>query len=556
MLSNLLIKNYALIQHLEMQPADGLNIITGETGAGKSIMLGAIGLLMGNRADTKVLLQKDQKCVIEGTFGIESYALEKLFEDRDWEYDTQTIIRREISTSGKSRAFINDSPVNLEALRTLGQNLLDIHSQMDTLKLRGRQFQLEVVDALGNCKHILNSYQEVYQHWTSIKKKHAELQAQSQQKQQEGDYKNFLLEELEAASLVAGEQESLEASLSVMEHAEEIKVQIQNSLQLLSDQEYNADQLLVESANMLRKIQEFGPEYHLVFQRLQSAQIEINDIAEELRQLDHRVEHDPQEIERLKSRLDTIYRLQKKHLVNDIGSLIAIRDQIAGDLEHLVNLDDELSELEEQIRVSEQDLMKVGNELSEQRQKSFPEFKHQLELLLAKLGMPESTLEITCQKIAPGSYGLDDIQWLFSANKGVPVQPISKVASGGEFSRLMFCIKYLLADKMALPTVLFDEIDTGISGEVALQMIEMMHTMSDNHQVLTISHLPQFAAKGDHHYFVYKETTGDTTTSGIRKLEQQERVEKIAEMLGGNNPSEIAYANAKELMGANGTAAS
>jgi len=549
MLSNLLIKNYALIRHLEMQPSAGLSIITGETGAGKSIMVGAIGLLMGKRADTKVLLQKEHKCIIEGTFNIKNYALQGLFLQNNWDYDSQTIIRREISTGGKSRAFINDSPVNLESLKSLGVHLLDIHSQNDTLQLGAQEFQLNVLDVYGQNQAVLTKYQRTYDRWVSLKKEQQELLIKSREQQKESDYNKFLLVELRSAALDPSEQETLEDSLQLMEHAEEIKLQLKNSLEILDHGDYGANEQLAAATHMLAKIRDYSSQYQALQARLGSSLIELKDIVEELRMLDQEVEHDPVEIETLKYRLDTIYRLQKKHAVNTIRDLIEIKENLSRESEQLVLLDDTMKEIEQQIRESKSKLMEVGIQLSNSRKQVFSSFTEKMEDLLGKLGMPESRLSISCQQTDLGSNGLDDIQWTFSANKGIAPQPISKVASGGEFSRLMFCVKYLMADKVSLPTILFDEIDSGISGEVALQMIEMMHEMSGNHQVLTISHLPQFAARGDHHYYVYKESDVDTTTSGIRKLEGAERVKEIAKMLGGNNPSEIAFANAKELMG-------
>ena len=548
MLSNLLIKNYALIRELEIQPALGLNIITGETGAGKSIMMGAIGLLMGKRADTKVLLQKEHKCVIEGTFDLETHRLQALFKKNDWEYHSQTIIRREISPAGKSRAFINDSPVNLDSLRSLGEYLLDIHSQNDTMKLGGKQFQVQVLDILGNNGESLEKYQKVYDSWTSLKKEYQLLLNRSQQQQQESDYHQFLLNELDAMSLEADEEVQLQESLQQLEHAEEIKTQIHTSLQALTNSDFNASQLLSEAGKSLFKVKQYGTAYSALLDRIESSRIELQDIVDELLALDDQVALDPDQLETVKARLDAIYRLQKKHGVASVKELIEIKTKLENESNELAEFSEKLSSLEQQIQESEQELMAIGESLSNNRLKTFPQFKQQLESLLGKLGMPESLMEISHQITSPGPDGLDDIHWLFSANKGVDPQPIGKVASGGEFSRMMFCVKYLLANKVALPTILFDEIDTGISGEVALQMIEMMHRMSANHQVLTISHLPQFAARADHHYYVYKQVEGELTTSGIRKLEDSERIYEIAKMLGGKNPSDIAFANAKELM--------
>ena len=548
MLSSLLIKNYALIRHLEMHPATGLNTITGETGAGKSIMMGAIGLLMGKRADTNVLLQKEQKCIVEGAFNIESYSLRTLFEQNDWDYEEQTIIRREISSSGKSRAFVNDSPVNLEALRSLGEHLLDVHSQNDTLKLRGREFQLNVLDIYGDNLELLDRYQQEFRRWTELKKEHEEILTRSTEQQKEADYRKFLLQELEQANLDPQEQEQLEESLQVMENAEEIKLQIQHSLQGLEEGDFSVNQQLTDATRMLSKIMGYAPQYQALKERLESSLIEIKDIIQELHILDHQVEYDAEAIEEIKARLDTIYRLQRKHAINSIAELIDIRDQLEKESNQLIHLDETLKGLMQQIQDSESRLIRLGTELKTQRRSIFPQFKQRMEDLLSKLGMQESTLEIAAQETSPKLYGIEQIQWLFSANKGVPVKPLNKVASGGEFSRLMFCVKFLIADKVSLPTILFDEIDSGVSGEVALQMIEMMQSMAQSHQVITISHLPQIAARGDHHYFVYKESDANSTTSAIKQLTGGQRVEAIARMIGGKDPSEIAYANARELM--------
>jgi DNA repair protein RecN (Recombination protein N) len=549
MLSSLLIKNYALIGRLEMHPAAGLNTITGETGAGKSIMLGAIGLLMGKRADTSVLLQKEQKCIVEGTFQIGDYALEGLFEQHDWDYEAQTIIRREISSSGKSRAFVNDSPVKLEALRSLGEHLLDVHSQNDTMKLRGKEFQLDVLDVYGNNLQLLEQYQKEYDKWVTLKKEHQQLLIRATEQQKEADYQNFLLDELERANLDPNEQLQLEESLRLMENAEEIKQQIQQSLLGLEDGDYSVNQQLTSTTRLLSRIAEFGSHYQSLKERLESCLIEIRDVAQELHLLDQQVEYDATAIEALKGKLDTIYRLQRKHSVESIKELVEIRDQLKKESDQLLHLDHTLSVLEQQIEDSETKLLKLGAALKIKREETFPEFKQHMEDLLGKLGMPESSLTIATRETSPKPHGVQEIQWLFSANKGVKVKPIKQVASGGEFSRIMFCVKYLIADKVSLPTILFDEIDSGISGEVALQMIEMMQSMARTHQVIVITHLPQIAARGDHHYFVFKESDQNSTTSTIKLLSEKQRIEAVARMIGGNKPSEIAYANARELMG-------
>ena len=548
MLSNLLIKNYALIRHLEMQPAAGFNIITGETGAGKSIMLGAIGLLLGQRADGKSLWQKQEKCIIEGTFNVSAYGISALFEDNDWEYDEETIIRREINTNGKSRAFINDSPVNLEALKILGRHLLDIHSQHDTLQLGAQEFQLKVLDLFGQHLKIKQDYQNKFQVWKTAIQRRQELQTRSQNQQQEADYKKFLLEELAAADLQAPEQQELESSLQVMEHAEEIKVQLNLGLQALDQGEGNVQELLAMVLKALDRIQGYAPPYEALRARLNSAYIELQDLTQEMDNLEQQVQYDPQEIEIRKSRLDLIYRLQQKHQVQSVEELLLLQQELENQQLEMSGLEQTLQDLTQEIAQAEAQVNKYGHELSQARKKTFNTFTSLMEDLLHQLGMPDAVLKISHEQVAPGPHGMDNILWQFSANKGIAPQPLKQVASGGEFSRLMFCVKYILADKVALPTILFDEIDMGISGEVALQMVKMMQEMSRNHQVITISHLPQFAAKGDHHYYVYKETSGATATSEIRRLQGEDRVAEVAKMLGGNNPSEIAYANAKELL--------
>ncbi len=548
MLNSLLIKNFALIRQLEMTPSPGFNIITGETGAGKSIMLGAIGLLLGNRADSKTLWQKEAKCVIEGSFNIADYQLQALFESHDWEYHPETIIRREININGKSRAFINDSPVNLESLRALGRNLLDIHSQHDTLQLGAQQFQLKVIDLYGQHQELLQTYQEHYDRWETVTNQKRELLEQSQEQQKEADYRKFLWEELSNAQLQAGEQQELEANLQVMEHAEEIKIQLNGSLQLLDQADANIQEQLAQSLRMLERISHFSKDYRALYDRLSSSYIEIQDIAGELNHLEQQVQFNPSEIEELKGRLDLIYRLQQKHQVQTVEELFQLGDDLESQQQAMDNLDQTLLALEKEIEEAFNKTLQDGKQLSNARKKAFQSFKEHMQALFPQLGMPDGLLEIDHKAAEPAKTGLDEVVWKFSASKGIPPKVLKEVASGGEFSRLMFCVKYILADKVALPTILFDEIDTGISGEIALQMVKMMQEMSENHQVITISHLPQFAAKGEHHYLVYKESSGKTATTNIKRLQGEDRVAAVAQMLGGNNPSEIAYANAKELL--------
>jgi DNA repair protein RecN (Recombination protein N) len=551
MLTNLLIKNYALIQHLEIHPEAELNIITGETGAGKSIMLGAVGLLTGNRADSKVLFDEDEKCVIEGTFDISQYDLKPVFEEEELDYEPVCLIRREISPTGKSRAFINDTPVTLEVLKRIGNFLMDIHSQHDTLLLGSNTYQLQVIDLYAQNKGLLQQYQDSYRNYRKLKKAYDQLVTESSEIKKEADFNNYLLEELQAAKLQEGEQESMESELEVLENAEEIKTKLNQVVTCLGESDHAILQQLHISNHTLSQLSRYSEHYQKLQERTESCLIELKDIYEEVAKAESIVEFDPQKTDAVKERLSMIYQLQKKHNVASIGDLLSIQTNLEAKATKSMNLDEEIAEAKTAAQEAEKTMLSHAKALSESRKAVFDKMTTEVESLLKEVGMPNSSIQIEWKAIDPSTSGIDEINLLFSANKGIKPQQLKNVASGGEFSRLMFCIKYVLADKTALPTIVFDEIDTGISGEIALKMVSMMKTMAKNHQVISISHLPQIAAKGDAHYFVYKDNSSAKTQSKIKKLSQEERITEIAKMIGGEKPSTIAFENAKELLAFN-----
>ena len=552
MLVDLRIQNYALIEKLEMKPSALLNIITGETGAGKSIMLGAIGLLLGNRADSRMLFDTNKKCVIEGHFDIRSYQLQDIFESEDLDYDQQCILRRELSPAGKSRAFVNDTPVTLETLRHIGANLMDIHSQHDTLLLGDAVFQLNLLDLYANLVPTRTQYSGAYRQYRKLETDLKALESQVAQANKELDYHSFLLGELEEASLDNERQDELEQEVKELEHAEEIKYKLTHALQSLSEGEYCATGALKDAAVLLGQIAPYSEPVKELRHRLDSCLIELRDITDEIEQVERRTEGDPARIDELQSRLNVLYSLQRKHQVRDVVDLLAVRADLRDKVGSVLNLDKQISRLRRDAEATLATVQKQALRLSEARRKVFPKFEKELAALLVDLGMPHSRIVVQHQESAPAASGIDEISILFTANKGAQPQTLSKAASGGEFSRLMLCIKYMLADKTALPTIVFDEIDTGISGEIALKVGRMMQQMAKKHQLIAISHLPQMAAAGDAHYFVYKEDRADRTVSRIRQLSQDERIHEIAQMISGANPTLHATQSARELLALRG----
>ncbi|MEQ9439450.1 MAG: DNA repair protein RecN [Cyclobacteriaceae bacterium] len=548
MLQSLTIKNYALLQALEMRPSENLNIITGETGAGKSIMLGAIGLLLGNRADKRSLYNEEKKCIIEGVFTINKFRLESIFDQEELDYDPICILRREIAPNGKSRAFVNDTPVRLETLRGIGHLLVDIHSQHDTLLLGDNLYQLEIIDAFAANDALRKTYYQSYQQYRRAEQEFNRVTSEASRLRQEDDYNRFLLNELHQTNLVEGEQETLEEALKVMENAGHIQEQLGAIQTLFGHEDVSVDQLLAQAKHAILKIAPFSIKYDALYQRIESCLIELRDIGSEVENEALEVDFDHEKVEATRDRLNLLYKLQQKHHAPSVQDLLFLQHQLEEKVEQVTNLDSEIARLKEVKETAYREMIEEARRLTESRQATFIPFAQELSRLLKNLGIPDAVVEVKRTKAEPGESGVDTIAVLFSANKGIAPQELKGVASGGEFSRLMFCIKYILAGKTSLPTIIFDEIDTGVSGEIAIKMVNMMKEMSHNHQVIAISHLPQVAAKGDAHYFVYKDNSSEKVESKIRQLTEEERVVEIAKMLGGNNPSTIAYENAKELL--------
>jgi len=550
MLAHLTIKNYALIKHLEMGPSPHLNVITGETGAGKSIMLGAVGLLLGNRADSKVLWDTQEKCVIEGSFDISSYHLQSLFAEEDLDYEDQTVFRREIAANGKSRAFINDTPVTLEAMKKIGLRLMDVHSQHETLELGNRLFQLQLIDAFAGNQKIGKEYKEIWKNFSQTKVEYDTLVAESKILSQEADFVKFQLEELTKADLREGEQEKLESDLKIMEHAEDIKLRFNQAIEQLSNSEFSAQTTLVEVRNQINAIASYSTNYAQLQQRIESVKIELDDILSEVEKEESKIEFDPARTEDVKERLSTIYQLLQKHRYQTIRQLLDLQESLQQRADKTSNLDETLARAKANLEKLTLQLQSKGEELSKSREKSFSPLCTHITKLLLDLGIPDASLKIENEKIKPTVNGIDSIELFFSANKGITPRPLAQVASGGEFSRLMFSVKYVMAEKTALPTMILDEIDSGVSGEIAIQLGKMMKEMAKRHQLISISHLPQIAAKSDAHFFVYKDNSSAKTVSLIKKLTQEERVTEIAKMIGGATPSKLALENAKELIAA------
>ena len=548
MLKHLTIRNYALIKHLVMEPSPNLNVITGETGAGKSIMLGAIGLLMGNRADTKVLWDENEKCVTEGIFLLKNQILKSVFLQEDLDYDATTVIRREISPGGKSRAFINDTPVTLEVMKRVGSSLMDIHSQHETLQLGHQTFQLKLVDAYADHWNLVAEYANAWVHYVSARKAFESLSSQAETLRQEADYIRFQLDELLKANLDESEQETLEAELKIMEHAGEIKTRFQQAVELLNNSEYASLNSLREARNHLQIVSSFSSRYEELHRRMESIMIELDDLVNEIEHQADDVEFDPERTETIRERLSLLYRLLKKHRVQGVRELISIQEALKEKDAITSNLDDSLQASKQALDQAQQNVQTIALQLRESRKKAFKPLCSQITRLLQELGMPNAIFEIDSMLIDPSSTGIDRIEILFSANKGVLPRPLAQVASGGEFSRVMFCIKYVMAAKMSMPTLILDEIDNGISGEVAIKLGNLMKGMSKNHQIISISHLPQIAAKGDAHYFVYKDNSSAKTVTSVKRLAEHERIEEIAKMIGGSKPSKVALENAQELL--------
>lgn len=548
MLKSLSISNYALIDKLHMQPSSGLSMITGETGAGKSIMLGAVGLLLGNRSDTKVLLHEDKKCVIEGVFDVANYGLKEFFDQTELDYEPTCIIRREISPAGKSRSFVNDTPVLLDALKTLGGFLMDVHSQHDTLQLGEGNYQLSLIDAFAQTQEELKKYKADYKSFQKAQKSFNELSKKAIELQKEADFNQFQLEELSVLGLKEGEQAELESSQEILENAEEIKLKINEMLNLFQDEQFGIIQGMSQVQHGMQSLERLAHVFAGIKERFQAVNIELKDIEETLGDEESKVEVDFEKLDETRDRLSKIYQLLKKHGVATVEELMELEKELADKVFQVQNLDDTLAKAKQELDDMKSQVGDSGKALRKKRLGCFINFQKSLETLLVGLGMENSKVIMDHKAVDPTTNGVDEIELLFSANKGSSPQPLKKVASGGEFSRLLFAIKYLMADKMAMPTLIFDEIDTGISGEVALKMVGMMQDISKRHQVICITHLPQVAGQGDLHYFVYKDNSSEKTVSKIKLLDQEDRVLELAKMIAGASPSASAIESAKELL--------
>ncbi len=549
MLTHLTIKNYALIDDLSVAFDRGFSTITGETGAGKSIFLGGLSLVLGKRADLGTLRDKEQKCTIEAVFQIEPYGLQELFKSNDLDYDPETILRREILPSGKSRAFINDTPVTLDILSSLGQRLVDIHSQHQTLELTENEFQLKVIDALAGNKSLLSTYSSLLKKYQTDVRELEALRNTQHEAEKAQDYNTFLYNELKQAPLQPGILEELEATYEELSNVESILEQLASSHQVLTDEEIGIQTLLTNLKSSISRLTSYGPAYSELSQRIQSVFLELDDMVAEIENLQVKVEPNPRLLEEVNGKLQLLYTLQKKHNAAGVEELLQIRDQLGEEIERTENLESEIRNLESRVEVGKKELTRIGEELSKRRQDLVPELTQKMENALQDLGMPNASFRIALKRTGEfTSTGMDLLQFDFSANRGGDYGSLKKVASGGELSRIMLVIKSVLAKYEELPTIMFDEIDSGVSGEISNKMGEIMQQMSSKMQVFSITHLPQVASKGDQQYKVFKEDDGQVTRTRMKKLSAEERVVELAEMLGGKALSDSAMAHAKQLL--------
>jgi DNA repair protein RecN (Recombination protein N) len=549
MLQKLSISNYALIDNLEISFDAGLNILTGETGAGKSIILGALSLILGQRAESRYFFNQQKKCVIEGTFKIGDFHLKTFFEDNDLDYEPETVLRREISADGKSRSFVNDTPVNLNAMKLLGEKLIDIHSQHATMEINDPEFQLLVVDSVAKHPDLLSEYQTKFRAYKKSTSKLQQLIDESDKAKADLDYYQFQFDELKKAGLAADEQEQLEQELYALNNAEEIKRNLLGANYLMQEGETSALLQLREADQQLMSLSKFNPSIDELHERLNSAIIELKDIAAEIENIEQRTHTNESRAADVNTRLSIIYNLQKKHRLNTNAELLALQDELSDKIQQAVFGDEMIEKLQQQLAIDKKELGDLAGQLNANRLKAIPSIESQVLQTLAEMGMGNSALKIGSSAAAElTKNGTDIVRFLFSANKGHALAEMSKVASGGELSRLMLSIKSLIAKNTALPTIIFDEIDTGVSGEVANKVGQIMEQLADNLQVITITHLPQIASKGQSHYFVFKDDEADTTRTRIKQLDNNERILEIAKMLSGDKPGESALQNARELL--------
>ena len=550
MLKKLYIKNFTLIDELDIDLYQGFSVITGETGAGKSIILGAIGLLLGQRADSKSIKQGAEKCVIEAHFDLSRYGMEAFFSENDIEYDpADCIVRRELTAAGKSRAFINDTPVQLAMLKELGEQLIDIHSQHQNLLLNKQDFQLNVVDIIAQDEQALVKYQQTYAKYQTVGKELETLRESIEQNRQNLDFLQFQCDELTNANLEEGEQEELEQRSETMSHAEDIKSALYEADNALSCEDRGIVSSLRSTISALKTIERVLPSASELVERLDSSYIELKDISGDISSELERIDFDPAELDSINSRLDKLYDLEKKYHVETVRELIEKRDELKRQLSHIENSDEALADLQQQLDTLRQQAQKEADALTKQRTKAASQIEKEMQSRLVPLGMPNVRFSIQLTTDTLGRNGQDKVAFLFSANTSTPLQPISQVASGGEIARVMLSLKAMISGAVKLPTIIFDEIDTGVSGKIAEKMAEIMQEMGQHErQVISITHLPQIAALGSAHYKVEKEDSAQGTTSHMKELSPEERVREIAQMLSGSDVTEAAIQNAKQLL--------
>lgn len=549
MLSSLTIKNYALIENLKVDFQDELSIITGETGAGKSILLGGLSLVLGKRADSSLANNKDKKCVIEAEFAIDNYNLQSFFELEDLDYDINTTIRREILPSGKSRAFVNDTPTTLKVLNELSGRLIDIHSQHETLQLADSSFQFQIIDALANNKAYLESYTRELILYKKLSNELNLILENHQKMQLEFDFDNFILEELKQSELINSEQAGLENELEKLSHAEDIKLNLIEAIQISENEDLGLKNLLYQVKFKLENVANFSKKYRTLSDRINSLAIELDDIVGEMELENDRIVYSPSELERINDRIQLIYNLQKKHGVSSIKELLEIQESLETKIDEFENIDRNIDSKKKEISSVKEELEKLSLKIHERRETAIPIFIKKLEALLSNLKMKDTRLSIHIIPDKEFFYnGKDKLEFLISANKGLSFEKIHKTASGGEMSRIMLAIKKILSDYTHLPTIIFDEIDTGVSGEVSNKIAGIMMQMGENMQVISITHLPQIASRGKHHYKVFKKEINNKINSNIRLLNNEERITELAEMLGGKKITKTAIDHAKQLL--------
>ncbi len=560
MLQKLSIRNYAIIDKLDIEFSEKLSVITGETGAGKSIIVGALGLILGERADSGVLAGKEKKCIVEGVFKAgDKIKVRAFLRDNELDADEELVVRREIGANGKSRAFVNDTPVNLSQLQMLSSMLVDLHQQFDTLELGDSDFQREVVDALASNTVLLHQYQDIFVRWQKLNRECTLLKEQKHQFDKEADYNQFQFNELEEAGFQKNELEEIEAELKLLNNSEGIKTVLDKVFFELDESESPVVQQVRTLSNQLQQFSDYHPDLPAILQRMQSVYIELKDVAGEIDRISHHINFDPAKIESLNDRLSLGYKLLKKHNVQATGELLAIREQLQEKLQAVLNIDEQIQSKEKEVASLKLDAEAMAKKISAARQKQVKPFEENVNRLLAQVGMPNAKLKV---EITPGEelnfFGRDRVVFMFNANlprsqagdmaKTMQFQPIRTVASGGELSRLMLCIKSLVAKSIDLPTLIFDEIDTGISGEAAKQVGIILKELAAKRQVICITHQPQIAGKADSHFFVYKEIVKDVVKTNIRQLSNEERITAIAKMLGGEKPTAAALENAREMV--------